>query len=277
MLAEALTMPFFQRALCAGLLASIACGIIGTFVVVKRISSISGGVAHAALGGVGIGYFCGFNPVLGAFGVAVLSGLTIGRAYLREFESLDTLIAMVWSFGMAIGILLVSLVPGYAPNLNDYMFGSIVFVPRDYLLLIGFLDLLIVGTMWLCFTYFQAIAFDEEFSTVQGVNVERYFLLLLVLISLAVVTLMKVVGIIMVIALLTIPAVIARTWTTSLGGMMLVSVIVSAICTTVGLFASYAFSAKFAVNVPCGPLIILVCILLFCISRLATRVYTERK
>jgi zinc transport system permease protein len=252
---DALAYPFFQRALAAGLLASVACGVVGSYVVVKRMASISGGLSHAAFGGVGLGYLLGFPPMAGAAAFALLSGVGISIAYDRMRESLDTLIAMVWSVGMALGILFVSLAPGYAPDLMSYLFGSILFVPASYVVLLAVLDLVILVVVLLLFKELRAVVFDEEYARVVGVPARGLFHLLLALVALSVVTLIRVVGVILVIALLTLPAVTARQWCDSLGRMMVLACVLGAACTTGGLFLAYGLSEA-GYNVPTGPLII---------------------
>ena len=265
---EALSLPFFQRVLAAGLLASIACGVIGTYVVAKRITGITGGLAHAAFGGVGLGYLLGFSPMLGAGGFGLVSAIVIGMAYRRMRSSLDTLISTVWAVGMALGILFVALAPGYAPDLTSYLFGSLLFVPWDYVWLVAALDLLIVGTVAALYKEFRAVVFDEEFAEVLGVPVEPLFLLLLGLTALAVVTPIRVVGVILAIALLTVPAAIARQWSDSLARMMAIAVTISAAATAAGLFGSYWLSASMDVSAPPGPLTILVATALYGLSSL---------
>ncbi|MHC4339725.1 MAG: metal ABC transporter permease [Planctomycetota bacterium] len=254
---EALDFPFFQRALMAGLLASLACGVVGSYVVVKRIASISGGLAHAAFGGVGLGYLLGFEPILGALGFALLSGIGIGITYRRLGEGLDTLVAMVWSVGMAMGVLFVALSPGYAPDLMTYLFGSILFVGMEYVVAVLLLDLVILLVVWALFRRLEALIFDEEYAEVAGVRVGPHFLLLLALTSLAVVTLIRIVGVILVIALLTIPAVVARRWSGSLLRMMVGATLIGAACTAAGLFLAYGLGSGLDVDVPTGPLIVL--------------------
>jgi zinc transport system permease protein len=263
---EALSLPFFQRALLAGLLASVACGIVGTFVVVKRMASISGGLSHAAFGGVGLGYLAGFDPMLGAAAFALVSGAGMGVAWRRFRSSLDTLIAIAWSVGMALGILFVSLTPGYAPDLMSYLFGSILFVPMTFVWIALALDVLIVGAVALLFKEFRAVAFDEDFAQVMGVPVGPVLHLLLALVSLAVVTLIRVVGVILVIALLTIPAAVARQWTSSLQRMMLLAIAIGAFCTTAGLFLAYALSDRWSLQIPTGPLVIMIAVTLYAAS-----------
>ena len=269
MIAEALGYPFFQRALLAGLLASVACGVVGTFVVVKRMASISGGLSHAAFGGVGLGYLAGFDPNLGAALFALGSGIGVGTARRRLGSEIDTLVAMVWASGMALGILFISLAPGYAPDLMSYLFGSILFVPADYVLYVIVLDLVILLTVVALFKELRAASFDEEFSEVMGLPTELLYVLLLALISLAIVTLIRVVGVILVIALLTVPATIARHWSRDLGRMMALSTAICAAAVTSGLLLSYWLSDAFAVQAPTGPVIILLTMALYAASAAA--------
>lgn len=255
---EALSLPFFQRALAAGVLTAVACGIVGTFVVVKRISSMSGGLAHAAFGGVGLGYFLGIPPLLGAIVFALASGAGIGVAYRRLRAGFDTLISMVWTVGMAIGLVFIALTPGYAPDLMGYLFGNILFVAPDYLLWVLALDGVVLVLVALFFKELRAFAFDEEFAEATGLPVGFLVQLLLVLVSLTVVVLIRVVGVILVIALLTIPAAAAKPWSTGIVGMMSLASALGASAAVVGLLGSYALSQTFGVGVPAGPVIVLV-------------------
>ncbi len=266
MMLEALEFTFFQRALAAGILASIACGIVGTYEVVRQIASISGGVSHAAFGGVGLGYLLGFDPMAGATGFALVSSLGLGLAYRALHHGLDTLITITWSLGMALGILFVSMSPGYAPDLMSYLFGSILFVPPQYVRFVLWLDVVIVLVVLLFHRELQAVAFDEEWAEVMGLPVGAIFQLLLALTALAIVTLIRVVGVILVIALLTIPAVIARQWSESLRLMMALASGLGAACTVAGLFLSYWLSDRLQIAVPTGPLIIVIAVGLYAAS-----------
>ncbi len=269
---EALSLPFFQRVLIAGLLASIAAGIMGTHVVVKRMSSVTGGLAHAAFGGIGLGYWLGIEPILGAGAFALLSGIGIGLAYRRWSTALDTSIAMFWSGGMAIGVVFIALSPGYAPDLTSYLFGSLLFVSWDYIAVVAALDVVIVLVAWAMHRAFEAVAFDEEFAEVIGVPVDAVLLILLALVSLSVVVLIRIVGVILAIALLTVPAAAARHWRTTLAGMMVLAVAFGALCTTVGIFTAYGLSERFGVGVPSGPLVILTSLALYACSAVLVRV-----
>lgn len=266
MMWDALSYAFFQRALAAGLLAAVACGIIGTLVVVRRIASISGGLAHASFGGIGLGYLAGFPPMAGALLFGLASALGIGLAEIRLRQGLDTLIAMVWAVGMALGIVFASLAPGPTPDLLSYLFGNILFVPSEYLWFAAGLDLLLLGVVLLGFRQIQATCFDEEFSWVIGVPVGLVFHVVLGLTALTVVLLIRVVGVILVIALLTIPAAIARHWSGGLARMMVLASGVGAACISVGLFASFALSAGLGVDLPTGPFIILLAAGLYGVS-----------
>lgn len=262
-MSEAFTLPFFQRVLLAALLASVACGVLGSYVVAKRVSSLAGGISHAAFGGVGIGYLAGFDPMLGAVAFGVLAGLLVGLGYRRLHSGLDTLISMVWSVGMAVGIVCVALAPGYAPDLTSYLFGSLLYVPWSYVALVALLDVVILLTVVGLHKELQAVCFDEEFAEVAGVPVEALLLLLLALTSLAVVTLIRVVGVILAIALLTLPAAMARQWAEGLRGMMAVATGLCALCSVAGLLLSFGLADGAGVSAPPGPLIILLAAALF--------------
>lgn len=243
---------FFRNALIAGLLASVACGVIGTYVVVRRMVSLSGGVSHAAFGGIGLGYYLGFDPIISATVFTVAVALGMGELSLRRRQDLDTIIGAVWAAGMALGILCVYLTPGFAPDLFGYLFGNILLVPGGDLLVMGALVAVILLVVALFFRDLFAVTFDREYAEVMNLPVERITLLLLVLVALTVVMLIQVVGIILVIALLTIPAAIAREFSSRLGLMMALAVAIGAVFTVSGIVLSYLL------NVPSGATIILV-------------------
>lgn len=236
---DALQYGFMQNALLAGLLASIACGVIGAYVVTKRIVFISGGISHASFGGIGLGYFLGFNPVFGALLFALASALGIGAVRHRARLPEDTSIGIMWAVGMALGVVFIGLTPGYAPDLMSYLFGSILAVPTQDLAVMAVLDLVILGVVFLCYKEFLIISFDEDYGRASGVNVGLFYAVMLALIALTIVVLIRVVGIILVIALLSIPASIARQFTHSLKKMMILAAGISAALTFAGLWLSY--------------------------------------
>ena len=249
---EVLGFEFFRNALLAGVFASIACGIIGTYVVVRRMVSVSGGISHAAFGGVGLGYYLGIDPLLGATVFTVATALGMGALEIRARQQMDTIIGAVWAAGMALGILFVYLTPGFAPDLFSYLFGNILLVPQGDVLLMAVLVAIIVAIVGLFYLEFQAVTFDPDYARVMNLPVERLSLLLLVLVALTVVMLIRVVGIILVIALLTIPAAISRLYTGRVWSMMLLATGLGALFTLIGIGLSYVL------NVPSGATIILV-------------------
>ncbi|MDI6686781.1 MAG: metal ABC transporter permease [Desulfobacterales bacterium] len=230
---------FMQNAVIVGLLAAMACGIMGTYVVTRRIVFISGGISHTVLGGMGAAYYYGFNPTHGAFVAAIIAALLIGFVSLRYHQHEDTLIGALWAVGMAVGILFIYNTPGYNVDLMSYLFGNILMVKRESVLFVACLDLVIISLVALFYKRFLAVCFDEEYSRLQGVSVEGTYLLLLCLVAATVVMLIQVVGIILVIALLTLPAATARYFSQSLGKMMILASMFGAVFTTSGLVISY--------------------------------------
>jgi zinc transport system permease protein len=236
---EALRFGFMRNALLTGLLVSVACGVIGTLVVVKRIVFVSGGIAHAAYGGIGLGYFLGLDPIVGALAFSLAAALSMGAVQRKTGERADTLIGVMWAIGMATGIVLVDLTPGYKADLMSYLFGSILAVPTGDLWLILILDLVIIGAVALLYKELVAISFDEVFATVENVPVNAVYLILMGLVALTVVMLMRVVGLILVIAMLTIPAAISGRFVRDVKGMMILSSVLGMAFTTAGLWLSY--------------------------------------
>ena len=266
---EALQYEFMRNALAAGLLAAVACGIVGVYVVVKRLVFIGGGIAHTSFGGIGLGYFLGINPIIGALVFALGAGLTIGLVTRRTRLPEDTAIGVLWAMGMAFGVILIGLTPGYAPDLMSYLFGNILTVPSSDLLLMLVLDAVILGTVFALYKEYLVVAFDEEYATAVGMPVEKLWLLLLGMIALTVVVLIRVVGMILVIALLTFPAATARQFTHNMKTMMVLSVALGALFTVGGLALSYVL------RLPSGATIILLggCVLAasLAVSRVRSR------
>ena len=260
---------FLRVALIAGLLASVGCGVIGTFVVVKRIAFLAGGIAHSVLGGMGAALYFGFDPLLGALAAAVVSALIIGTVRLVWQAQEDTLIGAIWAIGMAVGILFIAKTPGYGTDLMSYLFGNILLVaPRD-LWLMAALDLALVLTVALFYRQFLAVSFDEELARLRGVPVAFFYLLLLCLVAVTVVLLIQVVGLILVIALLTLPAAIAGHYLHSLGGIMLIATLLGACFTSAGLALAYA------PDLPAGPTMILLAGACYLVSAVVSGLLTR--
>ncbi len=257
-LSDLIRFPFLQYALLTGILASVACGIIGSYVTVRRIASIAGAIAHSTLGGIGAALFLqrqfGLNaitPLRGATIAALAAALIIGLLTTYGKQREDTVLSAVWALGMALGIFFVSQTRGYTQDLMSYLFGNILMVRSADLWLIGALDIVTVGIGALFYFKLQAISFDEEFARVRGVNTTAYYFLLLIITALTIVLLVQIVGIVLVIALLTLPAATAARFSGRLWHMMIGAVLLSILYTIGGIALSYG------PDLPAGPTIIL--------------------
>ena len=259
---EVLQFEFMRNALLAGLLASVACGVIGTFVVVNRIVFLSGGIAHAAYGGIGLAFFLGLPYALGTLGFTLLVAMVMAAVTLKARHRSDTIIGVLWAVGMALGVILLDLTPGYNVDLMSFLFGSILTVPTSDLWLMLGLDTVIIIAIGFFYNDFLALSYDEDFAQIRGVRVRLLYFLLLAMVALSVVMIIRVVGLILVIALLTIPPYIAEKYSASLKTMMILSFILNCFFTTVGLGLSYSF------NLTSGATIILVAGACFFISLL---------
>lgn len=238
---------FLQHALLAGFLASVSCGIVGTYVVTRRISYLAGGIAHCVLGGMGFARYMQvvhgwtfFTPMIGAMVAALLAAFIIGWIKIKASERTDTVISAFWGMGMAIGILFIAKTPGYGEDLMGYLFGNILLVTGNDLLAIAVLDLVIVVTALLFHKQFVAVCFDEEFARLRGINTQLFYFLMLALTALTVVLMVSVVGIVMVIVMLTLPAAMAGRFTQRMGPMMALAAAICAGLTICGLAVSYA-------------------------------------
>jgi zinc transport system permease protein len=266
-----LEYAFMQRALMAGILVSITCGVIGTYVVVRRMVFIAGGISHSSFGGVGLGYLLGFDPVLGAMLFSVASALGIGAISRRTRLPEDSAIGMLWALGMALGFIFIGLSPGYAPDLWGYLIGNILSVSSFDLILMLILTIVVISVVISLFKELRSLSFDEEFAKVSGVPTGWLYFILLILIALSVVVLIQTVGIILLIALLTIPTAVARQFTHSLYKMMLFSVFFSAVFVISGLWLSYVL------DLASGATIILVSGALFLLSLGLSRLLRRRQ
>ena len=262
---DVLQFEFMRNAVVAGLLTSVACGVIGTLVVVNRIVFISGGIAHAAYGGVGLAFFLGASPLLGAAGFSLVASAVMAAVTLKNKQRADTIVGVLWAVGMAFGIIMTDLTSGYNADLMSYLFGSILAVPRTDLYLMVVLDAVIVVIVFLYYNNFLAMSFDEEFALTVGVPVKSLYFVLLGMMALSVVMVIRVVGLILVIALLTIPPFIAERYVGTLRSMMWLSVILSCFFTLIGLWLSYLF------NLTSGATIIMVAAAFFFLSTVVER------
>jgi len=258
---ELLGYSFFQNAMLAALFTSISCGIIGAYIVAKRIVFISGGITHASFGGIGIGYYFGFSPIIGAMLFSVFSAL--GIEYLSKKSEIreDSVIAMLWSLGMAIGIIFIFLTPGYSANLMSYLFGNILTVSKLNIYFLGVLCMVLLGVFYFMFKTILFVAFDEDFARAIKLPVEFTNYMMMVLVALTIVLNIRVVGIILVISLLTIPQTIAGIYSKDFKKIIWLSVIVGFVGSIVGLLISYFF------NIPSGASIIFFMVVLYILAK----------
>jgi zinc transport system permease protein len=259
---ELFQYDFFQKAFLAAVFASISCGIIGSYIVSRRIVFISGGITHASFGGIGLAFLLGFNPLLGAVLFAVLAALGIQFftkvAEIRE----DSSIAIWWSLGMALGIIFVFLTPGYTPNLMSYLFGNILTVTVSEIWWMLMLNVGIILFFSVFMRHILYIAFDEEFARTAGLPVNLFNYVIMTLIALTVVLNIRVVGIILILSLLTIPQASANLFTKDFKKLIILSSVIAFIGTMVGLFISYFL------NIPSGAAIIFTLVILFALLRI---------
>ncbi|MCL2862976.1 MAG: metal ABC transporter permease [Methanimicrococcus sp.] len=249
---EVLQYVFIQRAILATILTSVACGVIGVYVVTKRIVFIAGGISHACFGGIGLSFFLGLNPLVGLLPFSIFSAAALGFLSRKTKVSEDSAIGILWSLGVAVGVILIYLTPGYAPDLMTYLFGNILTVPASDIWLMIAIDIIILIVVVLFYKEFLSMCFDEEYTRVVGVSSDKIYLLLLCLLALATVAMIKVVGIILIIAMLSIPASISRKFSHNMRTMMVYSSIIGAVLSLAGLALSYRF------DLPSGATIILV-------------------
>jgi zinc transport system permease protein len=238
---EALQYEFMRNALAAGLLASIICGIMGTLVVVNRIVFLSGGIAHAAFGGIGLSFFLGWPYLVGTLGFSIAAAMVMAAVSLKAKHRADTIIGVIWAVGMAFGIILLDLTPGYNVDLMSYLFGSILTVPGSDLWVMLTVGVLIGGFVIYFYKDLLAISYDEEFARIRGVPIRVLYFALIGMLGVSIVLIIRIVGLILVIALLTIPPFMVEKYAKSLFQMMMGSSLLGALFTIVGLWLSYAF------------------------------------
>lgn len=252
---DMLQFTFIQNALLSGILIAIAVGIVGSLIVVNKMTFLAGGIAHSSYGGIGIAIFFGLPILLGTTVFALLCAGVIAFLTLRKRERLDALIGVIWAGGMAIGIILVDMTPGYNVDLMSYLFGSILAVSSTDIWFIFIVDILIIGIVILFYKELLAVSYDPEFAMLRGISVKIFYTLMLLLSALTIVAAIRVVGLILVIALLTIPTFIAEHFVNRLSSMMILSSALAVVFTICGLIFSYFY------DVSSGASIIMVSIL----------------
>lgn len=263
---ELLQYEFMRNALMAGLLASIICGIMGTFVVVNRIVFLSGGIAHAAYGGIGMSCFFGWPYLAGTLGFSMVAAVIMAVVSMKARHRADTFIGVIWAMGMAIGIIFLDMTPGYNVDLMSYLFGSILAVPASHLWVMLIMSGTIIVLVAFFYHDFLALSYDEEFAKIRGVPTGLLYCLLIVMLAVVVVMVIRIVGLILVIALLTIPPYIMEKRVKTLPQMMIGASLLGAAFTVTGLWLSYVY------NLTSGAVIILVSGVCFFVSIIVDRI-----
>ncbi|MDE6331022.1 MAG: metal ABC transporter permease [Muribaculaceae bacterium] len=266
-----LQYDFFRYALCGVVLISMCAAIIGTYIISRRLVAISGGVTHACFGGLGLGYFLGVSPVAMAAAVAVLASTGVEWASSRFRIREDSAIAVIWALGMAVGVLFVFLTPGYVPELNSFLFGNILTINRSDLL--AFAVYAVVLAVFLAWRYrmIVACAFDRDFARVSGLPVRFITYSMTVLVAVCIVLTIRLVGVMLLMSMLSLPMMTAEIWSRRFGPMMLWSMIISVVTSVAGLVAGTL------VDVPCSALIVLAMAAVFIISKMTSEIIMIRK
>lgn len=259
---ELFNYTFFQNALLGSFLASIACGIIGAYVVSRRLVFISGGITHASFGGLGIGFYFGLNPILSAMLFSIFSAFGIKWLSDKQNVREDSAIAVFWSLGMAVGIILTFLSSGYAPNLSEYLFGSILTITRSDILWLAIFSGAIVLFFITNYSAIVSTAFDKEFARTRRISTQFIEYAMMFFIAVTVVLSIRLVGIVLLMSLLTVPQMTANLFTYNFGKIAYLSIIISFVACIIGLFLSYYL------NVPSGAFIIFVLIIMYLTGRL---------
>jgi zinc transport system permease protein len=257
---EAFQFDFIRNALTAGLLASFICGIMGTLVVVNRIVFLSGGIAHAAYGGIGLAFYFNWPYLPGTIGFSLFAAMVMAAISHTVKHRADTIIGVIWALGMAFGIILIDMTPGYNVDLMSYLFGSILAVPRSDLFIMAVIGVMMTTAVAYYYQDLLSMAYDEEFAQIRGVPVKKLYFGLIGMLAVTVVLVIQVVGLILVIALLTIPPFIVEKYANSLVQMMVASSLLGTVFTVTGLWFSYRY------NLTSGASIIMVSGIVFLIS-----------
>ncbi|MBF7096405.1 metal ABC transporter permease [Alkalibacter mobilis] len=262
---------FMRNAFYSALLSSVICGIIGTIIVEKKLVSMSGGIAHTSFGGIGLGFLLGIEPLIGGVGFAVSAALGIASIKRRTSTEADTLIGMFWAVGMALGVIFIALTPGYPPDMTTYLFGDILTVSSRFVKILALTAFMTVLLSISLFRYLKGYLFDEEYLKILGINTTFMEYLLYISISVGIVFLIKVVGIVLSIAMLTIPIATAKIFSRDLGRIMIYSTLIGSITSIGGMWFSYMY------NIPSGASIIMVSILVYALTYPVSRIISKKR
>ena len=267
---------FMRNAVLAALLASVVTGIIGTVAIEKKLISMSGGIAHASFGGIGLGYLLGFEPIWGGLGFAVGASALICKMPRNMKIKADTMVGILWSFGMALGILFIYLAPGYMPDMTSYLFGDILSVSTNSIVYMAVFTVVVTVLFFSMYHYIVAYLFDEDYVAARGINIKLLKWMVYIMIPIGIIVLVKIVGIILTIALMTIPVSIAKMFFRSFGKVIVFSILFSFLLCMAGLVTSYYM------NIPSGVSIIIISTVIYLLIMLLKngiekRIHSVRK
>ncbi len=252
---------FFRLALIGLAIISVAAAIIGTYIITRRMVAIAGGVTHACFGGLGLGYWLGINPIVMAGVFAIISSLGVEWMSSRMRVRQDSAIAVIWALGMAAGVFFVFLTPGYVPELNTFLFGNILTITTADLTAFAIYTVVLVAIFCVAYRHIVACAFDPDFARVAGLPVRTISVVMTVMVALCIVLTIRLVGIMLLMSMLSLPMMIAETFTHRLRPLMAWSAVISLVCSVAGLFIASV------VDVPCSALIVLLMATLFIVCR----------
>ncbi|GHT86407.1 zinc ABC transporter permease [Bacteroidia bacterium] len=258
---DLLQYTFFQHALIGSLFICIACGIVGAYIVSRRLVFISGGITHASFGGLGLGFYLGVNPIFSALAFSVASAFGVEWLSKKQGVREDSAIAVFWALGMALGVICIFLTPGYAPNISAYLFGNILTITLSDIWFAGILAVLLIATFILFFNPILYTAFDREFAQTQGVKTNLIEHLMMLAIAVTIVASIRLIGIMLLMSLLTVPQMTANLFTARLKNIIVYSILIGIAGCFSGLFLSYYL------NVPSGAAIIFVQVILFLLCK----------
>lgn len=262
---EIFQYTFFQNALLGVVIVSIISALIGTYIITRRLMFITGGVTHACFGGLGLGYYLGVSPVFMAGVFAVASSLGVEWLTTKHRVREDSAISVMWALGMAIGTLFIFLTPGYVPELNSFLFGNILTITRGDLVAFAVFMVIFLAFFVSCYKVIVSCAFDRDFARTKGLPVTLVNTIMTVAIAVCVVLTARLIGIMLLMSLLSMPQMIAEVFTCRLKPMMILSVILSIICSVAGLFFSYVM------GVPASATIVLALVVLYVLARVAKK------
>ena len=269
-LLELFQYTFFRNALLGSLFTSIACGIIGTYIVTRRLVFISGGITHASFGGIGIGLYAGISPIFTAAIFSILSAFGVEWLSKRNDMREDSAIAVFWAFGMAVGIIFSFLAPGFTPDLSSYLFGNILTITTDDIILLGIISFLLILFFGLFLKTIIAISFDREFARSQHLPVTLFEYALMLFIALTIISCLRMIGIVLVISLLTLPQMTANLFTYRFKTIIWLSIAIGYVSCLGGILFSYQY------QIPSGASIIFVSILIYVIGKVISFIQKRR-